>query len=305
MRTAQSRQKSYHDKRRKDLEFEVGDHVFLRVTPWTGVGRALKSRKLTPRFIGPFQILKTVGPVAYQIALPPSLSNLHNVFHVSQLRKYIYDPSHVVELDDIQVKENLTYETLPLRIEDRRMKHLRGKEIPLVKVIWGGTSREGATWELESQMQAAYPSLFESERNPQNPTRRFDRENPSILHFKVALRKSKPRRFRNTSETFPWRILRRFSAVLRSFFGLQPRRSCPVARRDKLWSFYALPPRLDHPRGHTETNYGHSTPCVNQKERTRQYQDDVGRSVLIIFKIFAGSAGGEIHRPNGVSLERN
>ena len=83
MRAAQSRQKSYHDKRRKDLEFEVGDHVFLRVTPWTGVGRVLKSRKLTPRFIGPFQILKRVCPVAYQIALPPSLSNLHNVFHVS------------------------------------------------------------------------------------------------------------------------------------------------------------------------------------------------------------------------------
>ena len=135
MRTAQSRQKSYHDKRRKDLEFEVGDHVFLRVTPWTGVGRALKSQKLTPHFIGPFQILKRVGPVAYQIALPPSLSNLHNVFHVSQLRNYICDPSHVIELDDVQVKENLTYETLPLRIEDRRTKHLRGKEIPLVKVI--------------------------------------------------------------------------------------------------------------------------------------------------------------------------
>ena len=87
MRAAQSRQKSYHDKRRKDLEFEVGDHVFLRVTPWTGLSRVLKSRKLTPRFIDLFQILKRVGPVAYQIALPPSLSNLHDVFHVSQLRK--------------------------------------------------------------------------------------------------------------------------------------------------------------------------------------------------------------------------
>ncbi|RZC29489.1 Transposon Ty3-G Gag-Pol polyprotein [Glycine soja] len=161
MRTAQSRQKSYHDKRRKDLEFEVGDHVFLRVTPWTGVGRALKSRKLTPRFIGPFQILKKVRPMAYQIALPPSLSNLHNVFHVSQLRKYIRDPSHVIELDDVQVKENLTYETLLLRIEDRRTKHLRGKEISLVKVIWGGASGKDATWELESQMREPHPSLFE------------------------------------------------------------------------------------------------------------------------------------------------
>ncbi|XP_025982142.1 uncharacterized protein LOC114391606 [Glycine soja] len=161
MRTAHSRQKSYHDKRRKDLEFEVGDHVFLRVTPWTRVGRALKSRKLTPHFIGPFQILKRVGPVAYQITLPPSLSNLHNVFHVSQLHKYIHDPSHVIEWDDVQVKENLTYETLPLRIEDMRTKHLRGKEILLIKVIWGGASGEDATWQLESQMREAHPSLFE------------------------------------------------------------------------------------------------------------------------------------------------
>ena len=135
MRAAQSRQKSYYDKRRKDLEFAIGDHVFLRVTPWTGVGRALKSRKLTPRFIGPFEILKRVGPVAYQVALPPSLSNLHSVFHISQLRKYVHDPSHVIELDNVQVKENLTYETQPLRIDDRMVKQLRGKEIPLVKVV--------------------------------------------------------------------------------------------------------------------------------------------------------------------------
>ena len=99
--------------------------------------------------------------MAYQIALPPSLSNLHNVFHVSQLRKYTRDPSNVIELDDVQVKENVTYETVPLRIEDRRTKHLRGKEIPLVKVIWGGASGEDATWELESQMREAHPSLFE------------------------------------------------------------------------------------------------------------------------------------------------
>jgi len=88
------------------------DHVFLRVTLWTRVGRALKSRKLTPHL----QILKRVDHVPYQISLNSSLSNLHNVFHASQLRKYIHDPSHVIELDDIQVKENLTYETLPLRI---------------------------------------------------------------------------------------------------------------------------------------------------------------------------------------------
>ncbi|RZB91729.1 Transposon Tf2-6 polyprotein [Glycine soja] len=136
MKIALSRQKSYQDKRRKDLEFEAGDHVFLRVTPWTRVGRALKSQKLTPHFISPFQILKRVGPVAYQIALPPSLSSLHSVFHVSQLHKYIHDPSHVVNLDVVQVKDNLSYETLPLRIEARRTKHLREKEISLVKVFY-------------------------------------------------------------------------------------------------------------------------------------------------------------------------
>nr|KYP31338.1 Retrotransposable element Tf2 [Cajanus cajan] len=162
MRAYQSRQKSYHDKRRKDIEFKEGDHVFLKVTPWTGVGRALKSCKLTPRFIGPYQVLKRIGDVAYQIALPPYLSNLHNVFHVSQLRKYIHDPSHIVESDNIQLKDNLTYETIPLRIEDKRVKQLRGKEIPLVKVVWGGNVEESATWELESQMQETYPFLFAS-----------------------------------------------------------------------------------------------------------------------------------------------
>ena len=82
MKASQSRQKSYHDKRRNDLEFQEGDHVFFRVTPVTGVGRALKSKKLTPRFIGPYQISDRVGNVAYRVALPPNLSNLHYVFHV-------------------------------------------------------------------------------------------------------------------------------------------------------------------------------------------------------------------------------
>ena len=95
--TAQSRQKSYADQRRKPLEFEVGEHVFLRVTPTTGIGRAIKTKKLNPRYIGPFEVLKRFGPVAYQVALPPHLSNLHDVFHVSQLRKYTSDAAHVLE----------------------------------------------------------------------------------------------------------------------------------------------------------------------------------------------------------------
>ncbi|CAJ2666354.1 unnamed protein product [Trifolium pratense] len=100
--------------------------------------RALKSRKLTSKFIGPFEILKRVGKVAYRIALPPSLANLHDVFHVSQLRKYVSDPTHVIESDDVQVRDDLTIETVPLRIEGREVKKLRNKEIASVKVVWGG-----------------------------------------------------------------------------------------------------------------------------------------------------------------------
>jgi len=111
MRASQSWQMSYHDKRRKDIEFQVVDHVFLKVNPVTGVGRALKCWKLTPRFVGPFEIVEKVGVVAYRIALPPSLSNLHDVFHVSQLRKYVYDESHVIRVDELEVRDNLTVET--------------------------------------------------------------------------------------------------------------------------------------------------------------------------------------------------
>lgn len=161
MKASQSRQKSYHDKRRKDLEFQEGDHVFLRVTPLTGVGRALKSRKLTPKFIGPYQISERIGTVAYRVGLPPHLSNLHDVFHVSQLRKYVADPSHVIPRDDdVQVRDNLTVETMPLRIDGRKVKSLRGKEIPLVRVVWGGATGESLTWELESKMRESYPELF-------------------------------------------------------------------------------------------------------------------------------------------------
>ena len=95
----------------------------------------LKAKKLTPRFIGPYEVLERIGEVAYRIALPPPLANLPNVFHVSQLRRYIHDPSHVIAADTVQLKDNLTFEALPKRIEDRRVKKLRGKELPLAKVI--------------------------------------------------------------------------------------------------------------------------------------------------------------------------
>jgi len=134
--------------------------VFFRVNHVTCVGRVLKCRKLTPCFVGPFEIVEKVEAVVYRIALPPSLSNLHDVFHVSQLRKYVYDLSHVIQVDDLEVRNNLIVETWPVRIEDQEVKRVRGKEIVLVKVIWFGTAGESATWESNSRIRDSYPELF-------------------------------------------------------------------------------------------------------------------------------------------------
>jgi len=101
MQAYQSRQKAYTDRRKRPLQFATGDHVFFRMTRTTGVGRALRSKNLSPKFLGPYQITRRIGPVAYEIALPPLLANLHPVFHVSQLRKYVFDPAHVLEAEDI------------------------------------------------------------------------------------------------------------------------------------------------------------------------------------------------------------
>ena len=130
----QSCQESYANVRRKPLEFQEGDHVFLKITTTTGVGRAIKVRKLSSLFMGPFQILKRIGPVAYRVTLPPHLSNLHDDFHVSQLRKYQLDPTHFLEPESIQLKDDLTFHVPPTRIVDRSTKHLRKKALQLVKV---------------------------------------------------------------------------------------------------------------------------------------------------------------------------
>ncbi|XP_025607526.1 uncharacterized protein [Arachis hypogaea] len=158
--TAQSRQKSYAVQRRKPLEFEVGEHVFLRVTPTTGIGKAIKTKKLNPRYIGPFEILKRFRPVAYQVALPPHLSNLHDVFHVSQLRKYTTNVAHVLEPETVELQENLTFQVTPVRIDDTSIKKMRGKEVQFVKVAWKRAAVKEHTWELEAEMRKDYPKLF-------------------------------------------------------------------------------------------------------------------------------------------------
>ncbi|KAA0055519.1 ty3-gypsy retrotransposon protein [Cucumis melo var. makuwa] len=133
-KTAQSRQKSYADVRRKDLKFDVGDKMFLKVAPMKGVLRFERRGKLSPRFVGPFEILKRIGPVAYRLALPPSLSAVHDLFHVSMLRMYVPDPSHVMHYEPLEIDENLSYTEQPVEVLAWEVKMLRNREIPLVKV---------------------------------------------------------------------------------------------------------------------------------------------------------------------------
>ncbi|BAT83819.1 hypothetical protein VIGAN_04104500, partial [Vigna angularis var. angularis] len=134
---------------------------FLRLHPTTGVGRAIRPKKLSPKFIGPYQILRKIGPVAYELSLPPQLSNLHPVFHVSQLRKYVSDPSHVLELEDIRLRQDRTLEMQPVRIEDSNTKYYKRKAVRLVKVVWDEKTGD-STWEVEDAMKDLYPHLFET-----------------------------------------------------------------------------------------------------------------------------------------------
>ena len=126
--TAQSRKKSYADRRRRDLEFEVGEHVFLKVSPTKGVIRLGERGKLAPRFIGPFEILQKVGSVAYRLALPPALASIHDVFHVSMLRRYIRDPSHVISYQPLQLRDDATFREQPTQILERKEHVLRNKK---------------------------------------------------------------------------------------------------------------------------------------------------------------------------------
>ena len=119
--------------------------------------------KLSPRYIGPFEILQRIGEVAYRLALPPQLSGVHNVFHVSLLKKYIPDASHALKWEELKLDEDATFEERPVRILDRREKKLRGKTITLVRVLWRHQGIEESTWEREDAIRANHPQLFDSE----------------------------------------------------------------------------------------------------------------------------------------------
>nr|GFD13320.1 hypothetical protein [Tanacetum cinerariifolium] len=129
------------------LEFQTGDHVFLKVSPAHGVRRFGNKGKLSPRFIGPFEILDRVGEVSYRLALPPQLSHVHDVFHVSLLRGYKYHPLHVISYPLDQIQTNLSYVEEPKAILDRQDRVMRKKTIPFVKILWRNHPEREATWE--------------------------------------------------------------------------------------------------------------------------------------------------------------
>ena len=161
MRTALSRQKSYTDVGRRNLEFEEGDLVFLKVAPMKGILRFGRKGKLSPRFIEPFKILERVGSVAYKLALPPSLSSVHDVFHVSMLRKYIADPTHVIDYKPLEIEEILSYQEKSIKILAREVKALRNWNIGFVKVLWRNQQIEEATWEREEEIKKKYRELIQ------------------------------------------------------------------------------------------------------------------------------------------------
>nr|GEW25844.1 putative reverse transcriptase domain-containing protein [Tanacetum cinerariifolium] len=160
LKAVHDRQKSYADKRRKPLEFSVGDYVFLKVSPWKGVVRFGKKGKLSPRFVGPFEIIKKVGLVAYRLDLPEELNGVHDTFHLSNLKKCLADPTLQVPLDEIQIDAKLNFVKEPVETLEREFKKLKHSRIAIVKVRWNSKRGPEFMWEREDQMKLKYPHLF-------------------------------------------------------------------------------------------------------------------------------------------------
>ncbi|XP_052479597.1 uncharacterized protein LOC128034797 [Gossypium raimondii] len=146
----------------RNIEYSLGDYVFLKVSPWKKILQFGRKGKLSLRFIGLYQILKRMGPVIYQLELPLELNRIHDVFHVFMLRWYWSNPFHIVSVEEIEVRQNLTFEEEPVQILNRDVKVLRRKFILLVKVLWLNHGTEKATWEPDDLFRQQYSQLFKS-----------------------------------------------------------------------------------------------------------------------------------------------
>ncbi|GJT79323.1 putative reverse transcriptase domain-containing protein [Tanacetum coccineum] len=162
--TARSRQKSYADVRRKPMEFSVGDMVMLKVSPWKGVIHFGKRGKLSPRYVGPFKIIDRIGFVAYKLELPDELRGIHNIFHVSNLKKCLADENLIIPLEEIQLDDKLHFIEEPVEIMDREVKKLQQSRIPIIKVHWNSRRGPEFTWEREDFFRSKYPHLFSNKK---------------------------------------------------------------------------------------------------------------------------------------------
>ncbi|WVZ83029.1 hypothetical protein U9M48_030216 [Paspalum notatum var. saurae] len=176
LKRAQSRQKSYSDRRRRPLVFKEGDHVYLRVSPMKGVHRFGVKGKLAPRYVGPFKISEKCGPVAYRLELPPRLAAVHDIFHVSQLKKCLRVPEEEIDTSQVQIEPDLTYEARPVKVLDQKQRSTRRSTVTMYKVQWSEHTEEEATWETEEYLRTKSSHWS---RSPRTRSRTRSRRIPS------------------------------------------------------------------------------------------------------------------------------
>jgi hypothetical protein len=162
LKEAQARQKSYADKRRQPLYFQIKDYVYLKVSPMKGVTRFSVKGKLAPQYIGLFPVLERCVPVAYRLQLPETLSAVHNVFHVSQLNKCLQVPDRTIDVMDVTLEPDLTYSKHPIRVLDQKDRVTRRRVLKFYKIQWNQHTEDEATWETQDFLERNFPGFLAS-----------------------------------------------------------------------------------------------------------------------------------------------
>jgi hypothetical protein len=162
LKEAQAQQENYADKRHRPLVFQAKDYVYQKVSPMKGVNRFGVKGKLAPQYIGPFPILEQCGPVAYRLQLPETLSTVHNVFHVSQLKKCLWIPDRTIDVVDVTLEPDLTYSEHPIRVLDQKDRITRKRTLKFYKVQWNQNTKDKATWETQDFLEKNFPRFLAS-----------------------------------------------------------------------------------------------------------------------------------------------